>query len=568
MILDIFKQTIIMLKHTLTIFLCLITFHLSAEYFTIIDYKVTIDILKNGELHIEEHIDLNFRAEKRGIIRRIPTHYKLNGDKGKLTIKVKDVSQWNYKEYNKDGYYHIRFGDSDKFISGEQSYVFSYVVQGAILSSEGYQEIYWDIIGTDWDTDILNTSYQINIPSDLDLAYNDYQIFSGKYGERHSKVSMTYESGKLKGQSNTTLSPHEGASIAIKFPNEYFNIETSKLNANKKVNDKTWPAVIVLLISFFSLWFKKGKNTSIDASESDEFFPPDDLSPSQLGYLIDNRSNDEDLLANIPYWANRGLIKVISLNGDNDDGLMLEKLNNINTDAPTYEITLFNGIFKESDYVSLSSLKKKIYKDLHQSKSELSKEMTNSNYFEEQSSSLFKNYKMVLAFITCLVIGILIIAIFKYVFSGIILIAMGIMALVFRLMPSKRSLLGEDIVSRTKSFKDFLANPEHASYRDLINSDSGYLNRMYPYAIAFGVDKTYMKKFEEYSEMGPEWFYIGNNQNSHRGSLTQFQNSFNVESIQSAFKSMPVSSSSSSSGSFSGGGFSGGGTGGGGGSSW
>lgn len=558
-----------MLKHFITLIFFFLSFQLSAEYFTITDYLVNIEVRKNGELYIQEHIDLNFSADRRGIIRRIPMHYKLNGNRGKLDIKVQDVEKWNYKEYNKDGYYHLRFGDSDKFISGEQSYVFSYVVKGAILVSEGYQEIYWDVIGTDWDTDILNFSYEVKLPNDINLGFNDYQVYSGKYGERHSKVSMSMNNSILAGESNTTLRPNEGATIAIKFPDQYFPANTIPSNSTKKVNDRTWPAAILLLISFFSFWFKKGKNKSITASDTEEYFPPDELSPSQLGYLIDTKSNDQDLLANIPYWANKGLIKVISLNNDDEDGLMLEKINAINADAPTYEITLFNGIFKTADYVSLNSLKKKIYKDLYQAKSELSKDMNESVYFEDRQQSLFRDYKMILALFVFLIAGIITIAVFKYIFSGIILIAIGIMALVFRFLPPKRSILGEELVSKTKSFKAFLADSEHSAYNDLINKHPKYLSDMYPYAIAFGVDKTYMKKFEDYSEMGPEWYYIGSGGHSQRGSLSQFQDNFNVETIQSAFKSMPASTSSGSSGSFSGGGgFSGGGSGGGGGSSW
>ena len=115
------------------------------------------------------------------------------------------------------------------------------------------------------------------------------------------------------------------------------------------------------MISFFSFWFKSGKNKSIKVSDTEEFYPPDELTPSQLGFLVDNASNDQDLLANIPYWANKGYIKVISLHGHDNDGLMLEKVNEINSDVPTYESTLFNGIFKTADYISLNSLKKKIY---------------------------------------------------------------------------------------------------------------------------------------------------------------------------------------------------------------
>ena len=539
---------------------------LQAEVFIINDYKVKMFVANNGQVTIQEDITLNFSESRRGIIRRIPHTYKFNGKKVGLKIASVKVDGWNYKSYSRDGYFHIRFGDEDIFLTGQQSYSYEYTVEGAIFDSESYQEIYWDILGSDWQTTTENFSYEIHFPSNLELGFNDYQIYSGKYGQVQSKVSMNYNNSILTGESNAKLLENESVTVAVKFPASYFAVSNNSSNY-EAVNDKTWPAAVLAIFSLFGFWWRNGKNNKIEASDYDVFYPPKDMSPSELGLLIDNYANDEDLLANIPHWANQELIKIITIDTAGEEGMVIEKLRDIPHHKADYEKTLFEGIFKEGNFVSLKSLKKKIYKELHQSKSRLAKDMRSTDYYQDKQDSYFRDYKMIILFFLLLGTGILTIVMMKTVITGVLLILTAVLALILRLLPPKRSHRGDELIAEIKSFKNFLSNHDHPEYLNLLKKDPEYLTKMYPYAIAFGINKKYTDKFESYEVESPHWYYIGNDSVQQRGSMSQFQDNFEVESIKSAFRSMP-SSSSSGSGSFSGGGFSGGGAGGGGGSSW
>ena len=101
-----------------------------------------------------------------------------------------------------------------------------------------------------------------------------------------------------------------------------------------------------------------------------------------------------------------------------------------------------------------------------------------------------------------------------------------------------------------------------------MEKDPKYFENVFPYVVAFGIDKAFVKRIQPYMEYGPTWYYYGDHMGtSERAPFGNFSDQFNVNTVTSAFTSQPGSSGSGSSTSFSSG-SSGGGFGGGGGSSW
>jgi len=94
---------------------------------------------------------------------------------------------------------------------------------------------------------------------------------------------------------------------------------------------------------------------------------------------------------------------------------------------------------------------------------------------------------------------------------------------------------------------------------------------MYPYAIAFGIDKTWLQNMKSHDLAAPYWYtYDNSHSSSSRPTYNDFSKDFDVPEIKSVFTSYPASASGSSGSGGSSGGFSGGAGGGfgGGGGSW
>lgn len=101
-------------------------------------------------------------------------------------------------------------------------------------------------------------------------------------------------------------------------------------------------------------------------------------------------------------------------------------------------------------------------------------------------------------------------------------------------------------------------------------NDPNYFDKVYPYAVALNLDKSFVQKVKTFHPQGPTWYgwYGIPVMTGQRTTMEDFGKEFEPKEITTAFNSVPMPESGSFSGGSSGGGFSGGGFGGGGGSSW
>jgi uncharacterized membrane protein YgcG len=61
-------------------------------------------------------------------------------------------------------------------------------------------------------------------------------------------------------------------------------------------------------VIIFLLWIFIGRDKK--PVQTVEFYPPDDLNPAEIGYLIDGKVDDKDLLAMILFWASQGYLTI------------------------------------------------------------------------------------------------------------------------------------------------------------------------------------------------------------------------------------------------------------------
>src|SRR5205085_11010535 len=117
-----------------------------------------------------------------------------------------------------------------------------------------------------------------------------------------------------------------------------------------------------------------------------EFYPPENVSPSVSGYIIDDTLDRRDLTALVPYWGAGGYLQVQESEKSSMLGLKKTKeytfvrLKHLPDSAMMFEKTLFNGIFKTGDNVKLSDLKDVLYTTMSQAKKELEEEVNKGAY--------------------------------------------------------------------------------------------------------------------------------------------------------------------------------------------
>ena len=122
-------------------------------------YDVSIDIQRDGSIAVTEAIVYDFAgAEHHGIFRTIPVRYH-HDDRFDRIYRLRVLSvdgspgtPDQYKVIKSGSSLEIRIGDPDRTITGRHEYTITYRVEGALNGFADHDELYWNAIGSEWET--------------------------------------------------------------------------------------------------------------------------------------------------------------------------------------------------------------------------------------------------------------------------------------------------------------------------------------------------------------------------------------------------------------------------------
>lgn len=557
-----------MIKKTsfLLLFLFIQSF-LNAQDFTIDSFIADIIVNKDGRVQVTENIYTDFHKEKHGLYRIIPYVFSNNGNKYKTEIEDINVEGRNSKTKSKNGSVELKIGDANAYVIGKQLYKINYVVQGPFISTDTFQEFYWNITGNEWKAPINKVKYKIIFPEAAAIDGSNMKIFTGQTHSTIAEGSIIQERNIVYGMSSRALAEGEGLTIAIRMPAKYIpdeNTMTIKAPIIRQAvpTSKQWPlaaAVLAFLGGIVAFWQKlRGKGSEEETIP--QAYPPLDLTPAEVGAFYDHIVHDRDIVSMLPYWANQGFLSM-SYNANYGE-ISIKKIKDLDQERPPYEYTLFNAIFNFGNEVALSDLKEKFYSSQAKVKSQIKKEIIDLDMYDENYSFWFKSWR-VWILIPILLPMFIAAFIFGYWIVGIALIITIVAVIILSSIGRKPSEKGQRVKQDLKGFLAFLKNDNSPEYEAIVKKDPQYFEKVYPYAVAFNLDKNFINKIRPYQSSAPFWFgYYGIH--SHTP-FNDFSDHFKPKEIVSAFTSYPASSGG---GGTSGGGFSGGGFGGGGGGSW
>jgi len=562
----------------LLVFVC-INYTIAQEYFTISQYDVAIKVNKDASLDIDETILVHFTANRHGIIRFIPYKYRLESlpegtEKANRQLEARNyahtiienirVDEWNYKVSNEGDYKAIKIGSADKYVDGDQKYVIHYKILNSINFFKNYSELYFNIIGDKWATTIDSVNFSVTL---YDALTNtpDHFVATGSFGSKENNTITRWTNNKIfSGFTTKQLGNNEGVTLGIRFPKDFL------VQQDYRYRGIYWLLLpLLVLIIIFKIWKQWGKDDGITIQT--EYYPPQNVSPSVSGYIIDDKLDRRDLTALVPYWGAGGYLQVKEIENKSLFGLtktkeyQFIKLKELPAEAMNFEKTLFKGIFKTGDQVRLKDLKDVLYTTMATAKQQLETEVNKNDYYVKGSKDLGCLFKF-----ASIAFGIYGFITFQNGFTenlwrGVALLVSGAIVFFFSFFMSKRTKKGTLLYQQLVGFKEFIRSVEKDRLREFLKQDEHYFDKILPYAIVFDVADMWKDKLKGLDVPPPSW-YSGNYSTFNTGS---FMNSLDhsMNAMSSTFYSSP-SSSGSSGGSFGGGGSSGGGSGGGGGSSW
>ncbi|MGC8862713.1 MAG: DUF2207 domain-containing protein, partial [Armatimonadota bacterium] len=442
------------------------------------------------------------------------------------------------------------------------------------------------VVGTEWEVPIQQASAIVTLPKDAPAGSIRTKSYTGYYGSLGSQVvSDTPDNHTARFRTTQPLSPGEAFTIVVGWPKGIVTPPPFKKEAIWFVTDNGYFFLVpIFVIALTIYWIKVGADPQTGRSEMVTYDPPDNLTPAELGTLIDEKVDMRDISASIVDLAVKGFITIKEttqkgfLRTTSDFTLELTKPYDevVNDSSLTaFERSLIRSLFEGKQFCVISALKHQFYVHIPALQKQLYRSMVKRGYFTHSPESVRKTYYG--AGIAIIVAGVFLFFIsfadgvpFRVPTGWGVAVALCgvILAIAARTMPRKTPR-GKDVLLAARGFEEYLSRAE----RQLIEHQQrqNYFEKFLPYAMVFGIADKWAKAFDGIQTVPPQW-YSGPD-GTFRPVLFAHHINDATNSWASTMVSQPRSSGSGRGGFFSGGsgfsgGFSGGGGGGGGGGGW
>ena len=297
-----------------------------SSYDYVIDkYDINIVVNENNTFDITETITAYFNVPKHGIFRTIPlknTITRLDGTTSTNHTQVTNVSvDSEYTISREKDKYKLKIGSANRTLTGEQKYIIKYTYNLGKDPIKDYDELYYNIIGNEWDTVIGNITFSITMPKEFDSSKLGFS--SGTTGSTdNSKVKYNVSGNKITGSYNGILGAGEALTVRCELPEGYFVGTGLTFNL---MNYIFYLFPILFLVIALLLWYKYGRDDQV--VETVEFYPPQGFNSLEVGFLYKGKAENQDVTSLLIYLANQGYIKIVN---DKID-LKAERINLSNT---------------------------------------------------------------------------------------------------------------------------------------------------------------------------------------------------------------------------------------------
>lgn len=276
--------------------------------YTINNYDIIIKVKENNVLDITENINVNFNESRHGIYRTIPlfnTITRLDGTTSKNKVQITNIKvNEPYTKSIQNGKLNLQIGDPDRTITGPKTYSIHYDYNLGKDPSKDYDELYFNLIGNEWDTNINKVNFTINLPKEFDS--DNLGFSTGKFGSTSSNdVYYQVNGNTISGYTLKTLEPGEGLTIRLELEEGYF--KNAKLQVDWK-ESLIYIFPILFPILCYNLWKKYGKDDKV--VKTIEFNPPDGMNSLDVGFYYKGIATDKDVISLLLYFANKGYLKI------------------------------------------------------------------------------------------------------------------------------------------------------------------------------------------------------------------------------------------------------------------
>ena len=291
----------------------------------IISFISAVTVNADASLDVTETITVNAEGGqiRRGIYRDFPTLYtSRNGTRVRAGFEVSGVKRDGdsepYAIESISNGKRVLIGDTDVFLDyGQHVYEIAYSTTRQLGFFADYDELYWNVTGTDWDFAIDEVRVNVRLPPGAKIRQHaEYTGPQGALG-KDARV-LNDEGGQYAAETTSRLAPREGLTIAVAWQKGVVTPPSDSDKWSWWFSDNA--GIMMLLLSlilsggfYFHAWDRAGrdppKGTIIPI-----FTPPQGLGPAGVRYVTKYGADNKGFAAAIVSLAVKGYLKI------SDDG--------------------------------------------------------------------------------------------------------------------------------------------------------------------------------------------------------------------------------------------------------
>jgi uncharacterized membrane protein YgcG len=407
----------------------------------------------------------------------------------------------------------------------ERTFELAYTVEGATRYYPNGDQVYWVAVYADRNGyPVLNSRVTVHLPQGATATQ------AATYGAP-ATVTGAGES-TVTAVATGPIESGEQLEIRVQFPHGIITGQAPPWQAaydqQAAYNETTKPVIdlLVLLASLVLfvggpalavvLWYTRGRDPQVGLIAEYLNAPPGNIAPGVAGTLVDERADLQDIIATLVDLGRRGILTMTETGKTNRSGLVYDRDwtfargPNYGSPVSAFESRLLNALnLTVKDQVSLSDLKNKFYAQIDSIKNSLYDQLVQEGYYTrspEKTRGLYSGLGVVLVILT-IVTGVIAMGMadatsYALCIPGALAVTTVAFFVVAQAMPA-RTRKGADSKMRLEAFKRYLTNIE--KYVDLKTATDQF-DKYLPFAIAFGLDRTWINKFSSVDAPAPTWY--------------------------------------------------------------
>ena len=417
-----------------------------------------------------------------------------------------------------------------------RTFTLSYTVQGSLAIYDDVDQYFWKFIEADRAYTISHSTVRLHLPA----SFSSDQLTLGGFVNGLESLQI-YNEGEIAtfGTSGARIidsqtieftgGPFYGGDeweIGVRFPHGFV---TSEKQLWQTIEDRRplfnffglSGAIILTLagiLGLYMFWYFRGRDKPVGVKAEYYPKPPQNIPPGVVGVLLDENADMEDIMATLIDLGRRGYLRITeeeaSFFGKKNE-FTFTKLGKDEASLLPYEKALLKAVFGNTRQRKLSALKNKFYTSLPDIRAKMYEEVTKYGFFQGNPEKVRQKYGC-MGFAALGGAGLLAFGVYQLAFNSlhlfddfyalcfsasIMVFPLGLL-LIARVMPRKTAT-GARAAMQWTAFRNYLKNVD--KYQDVQKAKEQF--ELYlPYAIAFGLEKSWVARFEKTDVPIPMWY--------------------------------------------------------------